>query len=55
MIARHSYVSQRFVPRTPDIVAIPDVPETIREAAQPGKLVPFVGARVEARGLSRLG
>lgn len=42
IIARHSYVSRRFVLMTPEIEPIPDVPETLREAAQPGKLVPFV-------------
>ena len=28
----------------PEIAPIPDVPEALREAAQLGKLVPFVGA-----------
>jgi len=28
----------------PEIAPIPDVPETLREAAQLSKLVPFVGA-----------
>ena len=29
IIARHSYVSHRFVPMTPEIAPIPDVPETV--------------------------
>ena len=29
---------------TQEIALIPDVPETLRETAQLGKLVPFVGA-----------
>jgi hypothetical protein len=36
IIARQSYVSRRLVPMTPEIAPIPEVPETLREAARAG-------------------